>query len=385
MFEEIFQMLFQNSIILYVFLSALATSVLILLTKPLHIRFTAKGHTTSARQSSHSNPTPRVGGLSILLGCIVGILLLAGQDTTHIAILLGVSTLPVFLGGLGEDIGFDVSTHIRLILSFVSALCAGLLSNCWIPRLGITGLEFVTSYLVLSALLTIVVSAGISQAFNLIDGLNGLAIGISLLTGLGLGGIAHSVGDYTLASICWVLVASLAGILVFNFPFGKIFLGDAGAYSIGHIFVWIGILILNRNPEVQPFAILLIFFWPTSDMLFSIYRRYRSNRPIDQPDRLHYHQLVMRAVELVFLSRKHRELTNPLATFIILPLAAAPVVTAFFVWPNNKNAIFAFIFYFIFFAASYLLGLLLVKRYARSPSQKFANLALSALRKRISR
>ena len=378
-------MLFQNSIILYTFLSALAASALILLTKPLHIRFTAKGHTTSARQSSHSNPTPRVGGLSILLGCIVGVLLLAGQDTTHIAILLGVSSLPVFLGGLGEDIGFDVSTRIRLVLSFASALCAGLLFNSWIPRLGIPGLEFVTSYLVVSALLTIMVSSGISQAFNLIDGLNGLAIGISLLTGLGLGGIAHSVGDYTLSSICWVLVASLAGILVFNFPFGKIFLGDAGAYSIGHIFVWIGVLILNRNPEVQPFAILLIFFWPTSDMLFSIYRRYRSNRPIDQPDRLHYHQLVMRALELLFLSREYRKLTNPLATFIILPLAAAPVVTALFVWPYNNNAIFAFIFYFICFAASYFLGLLLAKRYAKPTSLKFANLAIAALKKRISR
>ena len=377
-------MAFQNSVILYTFLSSLSAAFLIFLTKPLHIRFTAKGHTTSARQSSHSNPTPRLGGLSILLGCIVGILLLAGQETTHIAILLGVSCLPVFLGGLGEDIGFDVSTHIRLLLSFASALCAGLLFNFWIPRLGIPGLEFLTSYVVVSAFLTIMVSAGISQAFNLIDGLNGLAIGISLLTGLGLGGIAHSVGDYTLSSICWVLVASLAGTMVFNFPFGKIFLGDAGAYSIGHILTWIGLLILNRNPGVQPFVILLIFFWPTSDMLFSIYRRYRSNRPIDQPDRLHYHQLVMRAVELVFLSKKYRKLTNPLATSIILPLAGAPILTALFVWPSNKNAIFAFIFYFTFFAVSYYLGLLLAKRYAKNPSQKFAALALSAFRARVS-
>ena len=377
--------MFQCPVILYAFLSALSTAFLILLTKPLHIRFTAKGHTTSARQSSHSSPTPRVGGLSILLGCIVGVLLLAEQDTTHITIILGVSCLPVFLGGLGEDIGFNVSARIRLVLSFASALCAGLLFNFWIPRLGIPGLEFVTSYVVVSAFLTILVSAGISQAFNLIDGLNGLAIGISLLTGLGLGSIAHSVGDYTLSSICWVLMASLAGTMVFNFPFGKIFLGDAGAYSIGHILTWIGILILNRNPEVQPFAILLIFFWPTSDMLFSIYRRYRSNRPIDQPDRLHYHQLVMRTVELVFLSKKHRKLTNPLATFIIFPLAATPVVTALFVWPSNKNAIFAFIFYFTFFAVSYFLGVLLAKRYAKKFSQKFADQALFGFKNRGTR
>ncbi|MDG2404755.1 MAG: glycosyltransferase [Paracoccaceae bacterium] len=375
-------MLLQSSVIFFVFLSTFAASLFILLTKPLHIRFTAKGHTASARQSSHRNPTPRVGGLSILLGCIVGVLLLAGPDTTHVAILLGVSTVLVFLGGLGEDIGLNISTRTRLVLSFASALSAGLLFNYWIPRLGIPGLEFLTSHLVISALLTILVSAGVSHSFNLIDGLNGLAIGVSILIGLGLGGIAFSVEDYTLSSICWILVASLVGILILNFPFGKIFLGDAGAYSIGHIYFWIGILILNRNPEVQPFAILLIFFWPVADMLFSIYRRYRNSRPIDQPDRLHYHQLVMRAAELLFLSRKYRQLTNPLATCIILPLAAAPVVTALFIWPSNKHAIFACIAYFALFAASYIFGLILAKRYAKTRFRKFDNLAVSAYLKR---
>ena len=92
----------------------------------------------------------------------------------------------------------------------------------------------------------------------------------------------------------------------------------------------------------------------------------------------------MRAVELMFLIKKYRKLTNPLATFIIFPLAATPVVTALFVWPSNKNAIFAFIFYFTFFAVSYYLGLLLAKRYAKNPSQKFAALALSAFRARVS-
>jgi UDP-GlcNAc:undecaprenyl-phosphate/decaprenyl-phosphate GlcNAc-1-phosphate transferase len=139
---------------------------------------------------------------------------------------------------------------------------------------------------------------------------------------------------------------------------------------------------LNRNPEVQPFAILLIFFWPVADMLFSIYRRYRNSRPIDQPDRLHYHQLVMRAAELLFLSRKYRQLTNPLATCIILPLAAAPVVTALFIWPSNKHAIFACIAYFALFAASYIFGLILAKRYAKTRFRKFDNLAVSAYLKR---
>ena len=298
----------------YIIFAGCIASLIVLWTKPLHINHTAKGHTSLARQSSHCLPTPRIGGLIIILGYSVGVCFLPKSDATSIATLLGLSALPVFLGGFGEDTGFNISTRLRLILSFVSAMIAGLLFNSWIPSLGISGLAFVTDYAIPAVLLTVIISAGISHAFNLIDGLNGLAMGIALIVDIGLGSLAFLAGDIAIASICSILAASLVGILIFNFPLGKIFLGDAGAYSVGHILVWIAILLLNRNSDIAPFAILLMFFWPIADMLFSIYRRYSGGRPIDQPDRLHFHQMVMRALELTFLAKKTRELTNPLAT-----------------------------------------------------------------------
>ncbi|NBR35564.1 MAG: glycosyl transferase, partial [Rhodobacteraceae bacterium] len=76
--------------------------------KPLHMHMTAKSRNMSARQSSHIIPTPRVGGLSLVIGYIVGMLFLP-VDVFDLTMLLGISTIPVFLGGFGEDMGFDVS------------------------------------------------------------------------------------------------------------------------------------------------------------------------------------------------------------------------------------------------------------------------------------
>ena len=124
-------------------------------------------------------------------------------------------------------------------------------------------------------------SGGICHAINLVDGLNGLSIGLSLMMAGALATISMLVGDSAMTSVSLVLIAALAGIFAFNFPLGKIFLGDAGAYSIGHLLTWIAILLMARNPEVAPFAMFLIFFWPVADMLFAILRRLRNGKPIE--------------------------------------------------------------------------------------------------------
>jgi len=105
-------------IFIYSFASVICVAFLILFTKPLHIHLTAKGHNSSAPQRSHTVPTPRIGGLTLFIGYGVGMSFLS-PDVFEMALILGVSTIPVFLGGLGEDTGFDVSPIRRLLLSFV--------------------------------------------------------------------------------------------------------------------------------------------------------------------------------------------------------------------------------------------------------------------------
>lgn len=348
----------------FVFCLTLFCCGLILATKRHHILRTAKGHNGSAVQSAHKLPTPRIGGVAIALGLTFGSF--AFLDQSPFVLILLLSTLPVFIGGLGEDLGFDVSPKKRLLLSFLSALTAGLSLGVWIPYVGLSGIDFLLTNFVFAAVFTMLISGGISHSLNLIDGLNGLALGVSIAMGLGLIAISYLYQDWDMLRFLSVFVAALAGLFVVNFPFGKLFLGDAGAYSLGHLLTWSGIVLLNRHEDLAPFSLFLVFFWPVADMLFAITRRRLTGKRIDQPDRLHFHQLVMRALEMKFLDKSKRHISNPLATLIVLPLASAPIVVGVLYSTNNLIGIAALACFAVLFWLTYLLGVTLAKRFAKT-------------------
>lgn len=348
------------------FIFAWAISVLacfaIYVTKPLHIRYTAKGHSGSAVQSSHHIPTPRLGGLAILVGLLPGVFLLDDQ-AQQLGLWMLISSIPVFLGGLGEDIGVDIKPLQRLLASLVSAALAVVLFGYWVPYVGFPGLRLITSMGLISIIITIIVSGGICHAVNLIDGLNGLSICWAICAAITMAMIALNVNDIAVFRLLILLIGALVGILCWNFPLGKLFLGDAGAYTLGHALAWIALLLMNRHPEISPLALLLIFLWPITDMLLSMMRRKRSGKPIGQPDRLHFHQMVMRLLEIQFFTRSRRKLTNPLGTIIILPLAIVPMVLAVVYQRQTGAAVVVLCGFVALFVGSYLWAV----RRARQP------------------
>ena len=116
------------------------------------------------------------------------------------------------------------------------------------------------------------------------------------------------------------------GLFILNFPLGRIFMGDAGAYSLGFILAWMIIFLMHRQPEISAWAMLAVIFWPVMDTVFAIGRRRLSNGRADQPDRLHFHQLIMRFWQIMSGGKLSKKVANPLATATILPLAALPVM-----------------------------------------------------------
>jgi UDP-N-acetylmuramyl pentapeptide phosphotransferase/UDP-N-acetylglucosamine-1-phosphate transferase len=199
----------------------------------------------------------------------------------------------------------------------------------------------------------VLISGGVAHATNLIDGLNGLAMGVCMLFAGGLAFLAYAVGDTVIMNISTLLMCSIFGLFVFNFPFGKVFLGDAGAYTLGHLLIWLSILLVARNPEISPYAILLIFFWPIMDMLFAIFRRIVKREPIGAPDRLHSHQLMMRGLGLTYFDRAQRKVTNPLATALVLPMTAVPIIAAQFLWHDIGQSAVALLFFGALFIVTY--------------------------------
>ena len=321
---------------------------------------------TSAIQAAHTTPTPRIGGLAIVLGLVVASLIVYLSDTvsTHAALML--SGLPVFVVGLAEDLGRLASPRNRLLASAVSGALFILLMGQWLPRTDIPVFDLAMLWTPFAVSLSLFLSVGISHAFNLIDGLNGLAATTAVGVSLALALIAHQAGLLEHRNFLFILSAAIAGFLVLNFPFGKIFLGDAGAYALGHLLVWTSISILWNAPSVTPLAVLLIFFWPIADTVMAILRRYSAGKSITQPDRLHFHQLVMRAVEIVLLGRNKRKFANPLATILTIPFVISPMIAGvLFAYDPSKAAI-ACVFFGVAFFITYKVGMWLAPKLRRS-------------------
>ena len=143
------------------------------------------------------------------------------------------------------------------------------------------------------------------------------------------------------------------------------------ALLLASVYLHSALLLMNWHPEISPLSLLLIFLWPITDMLLSMLRRKRSGKPIGQPDRLHFHQTVMRLLEIQFFTRSRRNLTNPLGTLIILPMAIAPMVLAVVFKTQTGAAFIAFWGFVALFAVAYRWALRRGGQAANRTSRKF--------------
>ena len=325
----------------------------------------------TAVQSAHSGFVPRVGGLAIYISILVLIPLLSfgfiplsvvfDLDAKKLTFLI-LSASPVFFIGLAEDLGYNKSPKVRLVASSVSSLVAILLLRVWLDGLGIPGVDKLLMFSPFGILFTIFATVGVVNAFNLIDGLNGLSGYVAVSVALSLSIIAFNAGNTPISIFLVLFVAAVLGFMVLNFPMGKIFLGDGGAYALGHLLVWSSIILVHSATEVSPFAILLVFFWPVADTGLAIWRRWMLGNPTDRPDRLHFHQLAMRFLEIRFFGRDKREVANPVATFILTPLISAPQILGVLFWDNFEATVWSSVALGILFLSTYLVGIVVAKR-----------------------
>lgn len=307
----------------------------------------------NAVQAMHVRPTPRVGGIAIF-GALACSAVFAPTFITdrYVAFLVGTSLL--FFVGLSEDLGFHISPALRLIAVVVTSLIVIILLGVWLPRIGISYVDQLFQHWWIGVPFTLLITAGVSNGFNLIDGVNGLASLTAISAAVAIAFIAHH-GDYaTMVNLSMMLAAVTLGFFIANYPFGLIFLGDAGAYTLGFVLGWFGIAVLLNVPDVSPWAILLTLFWPLADTLLAMHRRWRGKRSAVMPDRLHAHQLAMRAIEICWVGRNRRHVANPLATLVLAPFVVAPQIVAVLLWDKNLAAFFAVLFFLALFFGSFV-------------------------------
>ena len=169
---------------------------------------------------------------------------------------------------------------------------------------------------ILSIIFTILSIAIFSQATNIIDGLNGLALGICLTIFLSFYILSELYNDSAINIFSLILMGLIFGLLVLNFPFGKIFLGDGGAYFLGILIAVISIIFSETYSQISPFYILLLLFYPIYEILRSIFRRvFLKTGDLFQPDNLHIHSQIYK---FFVKNDKHSLKYNSISSAIIL-------------------------------------------------------------------
>jgi len=278
-------------------------------------------------QKIHTHWVPRLGGVPIFVAFSAGLLIYGWSSvaTTNEVAALIVCVLPAVGIGLLEDVTRRVGVLVRLVFTMIAAALGWWLLGAQLTALDIPVVDgWLAASSTASFCLTLFAVAGVAHAINIVDGCNGLASSISALALAAIGIVASIVGDEFVTGAALLAAAATFGFLVWNFPFGRIFLGDSGAYLLGFLVAELAILLVFRNPQVSPWCGLLLAVHPVWETLFSIYRRARGGlHTISQPDTLHMHQLVLRRVinklELG-LGTRDRVVKNSLAsTLIVIP------------------------------------------------------------------
>lgn len=251
-------------------------------------------HLHKGPQKFHTRPTPRIGGLGLLLALISATLLalIKGESFSWSFLVVTVTVFPAFVAGFLEDLKGKLSPHLRMFLVWLSGTLAFFLLDARIVRLDLP-IDFIFSSVIVSYFFTVFAMTGLTNAINIIDGFNGLASMVAMLIILALGYVSYKVGDYFLATLSITYVSALAGFFILNYPNGLIFLGDGGAYLTGLVIGLISVLLVFSHQEVSPWFPFLACIYPIFETLFSIYRK-RFLRGISPflPDGLHLHMLV---------------------------------------------------------------------------------------------
>ncbi len=277
-------------------------------------------------QKFHAQATPRIGGLAIALG--LGAAFLTGAAPVAVLGPLLIAGAFPFAAGFTEDITNNGGIKRRLFF-----IAGGGLVFAFSPISGCATWDWPASIpcspCPLGIAFTVFALTGAANAINIIDGFNGLAGGVSFLILGALAIIADQVGDGALMMVLLGFMGAIAGFLLLNFPRGKLFLGDGGAYLVGFLVGACAVLLPMRNPDVSPWTAIVVCAYPLLEVLFSMYRKgKRKGYSPTQPDGVHLHMLVYRRITRHRLRHASAVTRNAATSPFLWAYATGPALSA---------------------------------------------------------
>ena len=238
----------------------------------------------------HKKPIPRLGGLAIYGGFLCSILIFGQLDETMLCVLLGAAIIVAL--GIFDDV-LALGAKLKFVVQIVAAaipVCIGDLQIGLFTNLNpLSDTPFVHLG-ILAVPATIIWIVGITNAVNLIDGLDGLAVGVSSIAAITMLAVALLTGNMPIAITMAALAGACIGFMPYNLNPAKIFMGDTGSTFLGYMLATVSIMGLFKFYAVISFAVpFLILGLPIFDTANAIIRRVAAGRSPMSPDRGHVH------------------------------------------------------------------------------------------------
>lgn len=237
----------------------------------------------------HAKIMPRLGGLAIFASFMIGFIIF-NPDSPYF--------WPIFVGavlitgtGIFDDL-YELSAKVKFFVQFLAATIV-VLGGAQVTFINLPFGETL-HFGYFSIPITILWIVGVTNAINLIDGLDGLAAGVSSIALITISGLAISLGDVFVAFVGFMLLGSTLGFLLYNFHPAKIFMGDTGALFLGYM---IGVLSILGFKNATLFSLIVpitILGVPLLDTFFAIVRRVVHKKPLYAPDKLHLHHCLLK-------------------------------------------------------------------------------------------
>jgi len=245
----------------------------------------------------HKVPTPRLGGLAIFLGFLAGLLYLYEIDSRMVGVLTGAAIIVTL--GFFDDIK-PLPAKFKFLVQIIAAVIV-IRSGVRIDHVS-NPLHFMfpdNEYIIFgnwSYPLTLLWIVGVTNAINLVDGLDGLAAGISIISAVTLFVAAQTTGQPFAAFLASILAASTLGFLPYNFNPAKIFMGDTGALFLGYMLSVISVMgVLKGAAALSILVPIFAIGLPIYDTLFAMIRRASNGKSMMEADKGHLHHKLLDA------------------------------------------------------------------------------------------
>ena len=243
----------------------------------------------------HTHPIPRMGGLAIFLGFLLSVLLFANITPQVRGILLG-AILIVVVGAIDDVLNLNAWLKFCVqIVAAVIAVLSGVIINVVSNPLLITGEQAITVG-ILAVPVTVLWIVGVTNSVNLIDGLDGLACGVSAIASLSMLVVSMLVSDANsnVAVILAALCGGCLGFIPYNLNPAKIFMGDTGALLLGYVLATASVIGMFKFYAIVTFILpVLALAVPLSDTIFAFTRRIMRGQSPFHADRGHFHHKLL--------------------------------------------------------------------------------------------